>query len=117
MHRVRGVDSQRAGTGYSGPRDLDLFLRDWNIQVLCLLEERIADRVFALGAVSTQLGLSLDGVLKLIVREIRRGQHGDQIYGRHNRDDAGNQFKGTHETLRLRSRARSFIATPTANFL
>src|SRR6202022_3280487 len=107
MHSVRSVDAQRAGTGYSGPRDLDLFLRDWNIQVLCLLEERIADRVFALGAVSTQLGLSLDGVLKLIVREIRRGRHGDQIYGRHKRDDAGKPFKGTHEKLPPRARAPS----------
>ena len=71
MHRVRGVNAERTGADGAAALNLDLLSGNRHVQVLRLLEQRIADRFLTLRAVGAQLGLGPDGIFKLVVRQVR----------------------------------------------
>ena len=103
MHDVSNLNADNTAALIAASLDFDVIFRDGNFEVLCFLENGVANVLFGLGAVGAHLRFRLDRILKLIIREVRRDQSGAEVDDRHNGDYAKDHFHGTHNAAMLAS--------------
>src|SRR5947199_9189811 len=103
MHDVSNLNADNTAALIAASLDFDVIFRDGNFEVLCFLENGVANFLFGLGAVGAHLRFRLDRILKLIIREVRRDQSGAEVDDRHNSDYAKDHFHGTHNAAMLAS--------------
>src|SRR6266404_196962 len=101
------VDRNRVIQGNSYHRrrrkHLDVFLLDWNVQVLGFLEDSVADLFFGVAIYHSKPGLLLHFVGELVFIDIRRKKLESRIDAKDENCGEGNRFESASTTLRARA--------------